>query len=60
MPPLPVSAQQAEAPLGNTFLHQLRPGAGRDGDQELVPMEEVARDEDGLDGTAKDRALCMD
>ncbi|WP_328842871.1 ABC-three component system protein [Streptomyces sp. NBC_00258] len=45
--------------IENTFLHQLRPGAGRDASKALARMEEVAKDEDGPDGTAKDRALFM-
>ncbi|MFJ2607982.1 hypothetical protein ACIO13_23855 [Streptomyces sp. NPDC087425] len=43
----------------NTFLHPLRPGADRDVGKALARMEEVARDEDGPEGTAKDRALFM-
>ncbi len=51
-----VSTQIAPA---NTFLQQLRPGADRDVSNALARMEEVAQDEDGPDGTAKDRALFM-
>ncbi|WSQ06331.1 hypothetical protein OG604_50770 [Streptomyces sp. NBC_01231] len=43
----------------NTFLHQLRPGADRDVSNALARMEEVAEDDDGPDGTAKDRAVFM-
>ncbi|GCD40358.1 ABC-three component system protein [Streptomyces paromomycinus] len=43
----------------STFLHQLRSGADRDISKALVRMEEVAKDEDGPDTTAKDRALYL-
>jgi len=43
----------------STFLHRLRPGSDRDVSNALARMEEVAKDENGPDGTAKDRALFM-
>ncbi|MGQ4344054.1 ABC-three component system protein [Streptomyces sp. SAS_275] len=42
----------------NSFLHHLRPGVGKVSEA-LKRMEEIAQDEDGPDGTAKDRALFM-